>query len=204
MPTDPVGTICDRPLPAEVLDRLEESGSARPLHPAQLSVVRPGYPFDDGSEPRAAARFRRQRDGAHLDGLLPVGSKRQRMLKEPHAIILGLALTEVTVETSPLVVWEGSAQQIQRLFQSEMEATENGDFRDLDVTEKYRALRRRVFETCKRTPVTAKPGDMIWVHRHAIHGIAPWRDGSVGPPEGRMIAYFRPHLRDPGRWLQAN
>lgn len=43
------------------------------LHPAQLSVIRPGYPQPSLDESPAAFAFRQSRDAAHLDGLLPVG-----------------------------------------------------------------------------------------------------------------------------------
>ncbi len=54
-------------------------------------------------------------------------------------------------------------------------------------------------------PLTAPPGGAILVHRHMLHGIAPWAQAATAPPEGRMIAYFRPNFRDDTRadWLTA-
>jgi hypothetical protein len=49
-----------------------------PLHRAQVSVTYPGYPAPDPEESDAAHRFRRDRDAAHLDGLLPVGPEKRR------------------------------------------------------------------------------------------------------------------------------
>ena len=78
----------------------------QPLHQAQLSVIRPGYPQPSPEETPAAFAFRRDHDAAHLDGLLPIGPDKVRMVKEPHAWILGLPLNDT--EASPLTVWEGS------------------------------------------------------------------------------------------------
>ncbi len=57
---------------------------------------------------KPAFRFRLNRDAAHLDGLLPIGPDKRRMVKEPHAWILGLPLNACGAGASPLVVWEGS------------------------------------------------------------------------------------------------
>jgi hypothetical protein len=81
-----------------------------PLHPAQLSVIRPGYPQPSPEETPAAFAYRRDRDAAHLDGLLPIGPEKRRMVKEPHGWILGLPLNETTA--SPLTIWEGSHEVI--------------------------------------------------------------------------------------------
>ncbi len=52
---------------------------------AQISVCYPGYPKPDPLESSAAYRYRQRHDAAHIDGLLPVGSKRRRYLREYHA-----------------------------------------------------------------------------------------------------------------------
>ena len=39
------------------------------LHPAQLSVIYPGYPKPRVGESEAAGRYRAKRDAAHLDWL---------------------------------------------------------------------------------------------------------------------------------------
>ena len=83
-------------------------------HPAQLSVIYPGYPRKDPDESEQAHRYRRLHDAAHVDGLLPVGPARRRHLREPHGFILGLPLNRVSA--SPLVVWEGSQQVMQGAF----------------------------------------------------------------------------------------
>ena len=78
------------------------------LHKGQVSVVYPGYPRPKEGESEAAFDYRRDRDAAHLDGLLPVGTPRQRMIREPHAYILGLPVTKADPGAAPLVVWDGS------------------------------------------------------------------------------------------------
>ncbi len=65
---------------------------------------------------------------------------------------------------------------------------------DIDLTIAYQAARREVFERCPRVTVAAQPGEAYLIHRHALHGIAPWQEAAKAPPEGRMIAYFRPEL----------
>ena len=45
---------------------------------AQVSVCYPGYPQPMESETAAAFRYRRDRDAAHVDGLLPEGPDRRR------------------------------------------------------------------------------------------------------------------------------
>ncbi|MEM6391137.1 MAG: hypothetical protein AAF825_14945, partial [Pseudomonadota bacterium] len=71
----------------------------------QISVVYPGYPQKDASESDAAHRFRRNRDAAHVDGLLPVGPARRRKMQEPHSFVLGIPLTACSAGASPMVVW---------------------------------------------------------------------------------------------------
>jgi hypothetical protein len=52
--------------------------------------------------------------------------------------------------------------------------------------------------------VPAQPGEAVLVHRLALHGVAPWQKGATAPPEGRMIAYFRPEFQGLGDdWLSA-
>jgi hypothetical protein len=167
-------------------------------HRAQLSVVHPGYPGRDAGESEAGHRFRRERDAAHLDGLLAEGEGKRRFLREPHAFVLGLPLTEMNEETSPFVVWEGSHLLIGRAFAAAFAGI--ADVTVMDVTEVYQAARREVFETCPRRVVTAGPGEAILCHRMAIHGTAPWGQ-AAGPEGGRMVAWFRPLLRDAGAWL---
>ena len=165
-------------------------------HRAQLSTVRPGYPGRDVGESGAAHRFRRDRDAAHVDGLLPVGPDRRRFLREPHAFILGIPLTPATV--SPLVVWPGSHRIIGAALAQAVAARPDLHPGDVDLTEAYAAARRICLADCPRRPVPLVPGQAVLLHRHLLHGVAPWDDGTA--QDRRIVAYFRPQTT-PARWL---
>jgi ectoine hydroxylase-related dioxygenase (phytanoyl-CoA dioxygenase family) len=164
-------------------------------HRAQLSIVYPGYPRRDPEESTANHRFRRDRHAAHVDGLLPLGPARRRYLKEPHAFILGLPLNDT--RAAPLMVYPGSHEIMGAAFAALAEAD---DPTEVDVTEFYQATRREVFARITPRPVHARPGEAILLHRHLLHGVAARADGDEAPPEGRMVAYFRP-LTSARRWL---
>lgn len=167
---------------------------------AQVSVVHPGYPRRDPGESEAAHRYRRDRDAAHLDGLLPVGDRRRRMLRETHAFILGLPLTRADARAAPFTVWEGSHRILGRALAEALAPHPPEHWSGIDVTEFYHAARREAFDRCPRRILHAAPGGAYLVHRHALHGIAPWGEGARADPSGRMIAYFRPALA-PALWL---
>ncbi len=195
LPNAPDGSIGGVPLVGGWDELLRWGGS---WHPAQLSVVWPGYPQADADESPAAARFRRERDAAHLDGLLAEGPEKRRHLREPHAFVLGLPLTEMDEGRAPFVVWEGSHVIIGRAFAEAFAGVAPEDWGEVDVTEAYQSARRDVFATCRRVEVTAGPGEAILCHRRAIHGTAPWRGGDAAP---RMVAWFRPILENVAVWL---
>ena len=169
-------------------------------HPAQLSVIYPGYPGRDPGDTDAAHRFRQTRDAAHLDGLLAEGPDKRRHLREPHAFVLGIGLNPVSAGASPLVVWEGSHHLIHATFAAAYAGIDPAEWGEIDVTDIYQAARAQVFATCPRRIITPGLGHAVLVHRLAIHGVAPWEPGAVAPAEGRMIAYFRPILDNPGDW----
>ncbi len=171
-----------------------------PLHPAQLSVIYQGYPGRDPDETDAAHKFRRDRDAAHLDGLLAEGPGKRRFLREPHAWILGIALNKS--DASPLVVWEGSHEIIREAFLTATAGIPPAMWQDIDFTDVYKDARAEVFELCERREVRLQPGQAVLVHRLAIHGVAPWANGAKAPPEGRMMAYFRPRMTDVRAWLR--
>ena len=173
-----------------------------PLHRAQLSVTRPGYPRPWPGEGDAAFRYRLRRDAAHLDGLLPVGPERRRMLREPHAYVLGIALTDADPGAAPLVVWEGSAAALRAALAPLLAGAP--DPTAVDLTDAYQAARRRVFDTCRRVPVPLAAGEAVLLHRLTLHGTAPWSDGAQADPMGRAIAFFRPCLPDPAGWWAAD
>ncbi|MFZ1337884.1 MAG: hypothetical protein WAS26_02395 [Paracoccaceae bacterium] len=173
------------------------------LHRAQLSVVAPGYPLPSAEEDEAAYRFRQRRDAAHLDGLLPVGPDRRRMVKEPHGWILGLPLNACGAGASPLVVWEGSHEVMRAALRAAFRGHDPALWGDLDITAAYKAARAEVFRHCRRVELPAQPGEATLLHRLAVHGVAPWAEGAEAPPEGRIIAYFRPQMGSVVDWLDA-
>lgn len=187
LPNAPDGSIGGVPLTGAWQDHVTLPPS---WHRAQLSVVFPGYPQQDAGESDAAHRFRRNRDAAHVDGLLPEGPQKRRHLREPHGFILGLPLDHVTA--SPLVVWRGSHEMVRAAFRDAFADVPPAQWGDLDVTEVYQATRRDVFARCERIEVVAAPGQAILLDRHILHGVAPWAEGAEG--DMRMMAYFRPQV----------
>lgn len=170
------------------------------LHPAQLSVMFPGYPRPKGNESEAAFGYRLRRDAAHVDGVKMFSDSRRRRVEEPHAWVLGIPLNDTSPDASPLVIWEGSHVIMRRAFQEAFAGTAREHWHLVDVTDVYSAARREVFETCPRITVHAKPGEAYVVHRLCLHGVAPWAERATAPEsEGRMIAYFRPEVAD---WTQ--
>ncbi|WP_146346958.1 hypothetical protein [Falsiphaeobacter marinintestinus] len=179
----------------------DDLGGWPALHRAQVSVIYPGYPRPRDGESAGAFRYRQMRDAAHVDGLKPVGPNRRRHPQEFHAFILGLPLTDVGPDAAPMVVWEGSHEVIRAGLREVLDNHDPKDWHTVDVTDAYQEARRTVFETCTRVPLPARPGEAYAVHRLALHGVAPWKPGSKGRPDGRMIAYFRPEMADRQDWL---
>ncbi|KAF0114795.1 MAG: hypothetical protein FD150_1338 [Rhodobacteraceae bacterium] len=173
----------------------------QPLHRAQLSVIRPGYPQPSLDETSAAFTYRQTRDAAHLDGLLPIGPDKRRMVKEPHAWILGLPLNDGTA--SPLTVWEGSHERLRAALLQALEPHPPETWGDVDITEPYQQARREIFAACRRIELPARPGEATLLHRLTLHGVAPWKPQDKAPPEGRMIAYLRPQYPSVHQWLNA-
>lgn len=201
---DAEGTVDGVPLAGVARQAADALFGELPLHRAQVSVTWPGYPRPRAGESDAAFRYRQHRDAAHLDGMLAEGPERRRFMREPHAWILGLPLTACDPGASPLVVWRGSHHVLRRALLRACAEHSPATWSDLDVTDAYTAARAEVFKTCERVELHATPGQAYLVHRLALHGVAPWADGAKAPPEGRMIAYFRPLL--PGgaaQWLSS-
>ncbi|MGB7260535.1 MAG: hypothetical protein WBC68_00575 [Albidovulum sp.] len=194
LPNDHAGQVADVPLAGRVIDEINGRFGVRPLHRAQVSTVFPGYPRPWDAESEAAYRYRLKRDAAHVDGILPEGPNRRRMIREPHAWILGLPLTDAGPGASPPVVWEGSHKIIARALHAALAEHDETIWPDVDVTEAYHAARREVFETCKKVALHARPGEAVLIHRLALHGIQPWQKDTDAPDEARIIAYFRPEL----------
>jgi len=190
------------PLSGAARDAATALAGRLPLHRAQVSVIYPGYPGRDPEESDAAHRFRLNRDAAHLDGVLPEGPARRRHLREPHAWILGLALTEADAGAAPLVVWDGSHRLIRAAFAAALQGHDPADWGNLDLTQAYGRVRAEVFARCRRIALPLRPGQAVLLHRMAIHGVAPWQAGARSDPAGRAIAYFRPCLDDPADWMR--
>jgi hypothetical protein len=196
LPNGPDGAVEDTPFPWEALPI-----PPRPLHRAQLSVIRPGYPQPSPEETPAAFAYRCDRDAAHLDGLLPIGPDKRRMVREPHAWILGLPLNDTSA--SPLTVWEGSHEILRAALLKALAPHSPETWGDIDITDAYQAARKEVFATCRRIELPARPGEATFLHRLTLHGVAPWKPDDHAPSEGRMIAYLRPQLATVRDWLTA-
>ena len=195
------GSVGGVPLPLSVRERLP----VRPgtWHRAQVSTLRPGYPQPWAAESGTAFRYRLIRDAAHVDGLLAIGPDRRRMLREPHAFILGLPLTDAAPDAAPLVVWEGSHEIMRRAFAAALSACPAEDWPGIDLSDAYHAARREAFATCSRVTLPAKPGEALLLHRMILHGMAPWAEGALADAQGRMIAYLRPEFDRMADWMSA-
>ncbi len=168
---------------------------------AQVSICYPGYPQPMPGESPGRTRFRRERDAAHVDGLLPEGPERRRHLREHHGFILGIPMVEFDAGASPFVVWEGSHEIIREVFTEVFQGVAVDQWGDMDITGVYHQVRHRIFECCKRVEIYARPGQAYLVHRLALHGIAPWQSETSATRDGRMIVYFRPDIGGPEGWL---
>lgn len=195
LPNDAEGRLgAGPPLSGAVVDfATEQCGGWPALHPAQLSVTYPAYPKPREGESAAAFRYRQNRDAAHVDGIIGVGEPKRRFVQEPHAFVIGLPMTDASADAAPLVVWSGSHRIMQAALQEAL-AGRSGDLSQVDVTEAYQAARRQAFERCPRVTVHGPVGSAILLHRHLLHGVAPWAPQASAGPDGRMIAYFRPEL----------
>ncbi|MEM8631023.1 MAG: hypothetical protein AAGF74_07290 [Pseudomonadota bacterium] len=203
LPNDAEGRVAGGPaLAGRAIDMAVSLYGSCPLDPAQVSVCYPGYPRRDIGESVAAHGFRARRDAAHVDGLLPVGPERRRMMQEPHAFVLGLPLGKVDAGASPLVVWEGSHRMMRAAFAGALSDVPAEDWAETDLTDVYHDARRRAFDTCQRVELPGQRGESHLLHRLTLHGVAPWEPGAAAPPEGRAIVYFRPVCAGgPQAWL---
>jgi hypothetical protein len=171
------------------------------LDRGQVSVCYPQYPQPMETESAAAYRYRRDRDAAHVDGLLPEGPGRRRFLREYHGFILGIPMNRFSRDCSPFVVWEESHELIRAAFKSRFQGIAPELWKDEDITETYQSARQKVFDCCKRVEVAVKPGHAFVVHRLTVHGTAPWGKTAVADSDGRMICFFRPEIDGPQQWL---
>lgn len=172
------------------------------LHKAQVSIIKQGYPKPREGESEAAFGYRLRRDAAHVDGLRLNRDTGARVCDEYHQYILGLPLNDASAEASPMVLWDRSHHIMGAALRTALEKVPDPQRPQTDISEPYKAARREVFETCPRLELAAKPGEAYVIHRHLLHGVAPWGAGASAAPEGRAIAYFRPEMPEGlGRWL---
>lgn len=204
LPNDAEGQVMGCPLAGGAADSVRATFGAQVWHLAQLSVIRPGYPQPSPEESPAAYVFRRDRDAAHVDGLIAEGPAKRRFIREPHAFILGIALNEAAAEASPLVVWEGSQTIVGPALRAALVDHDPADGDKVDITDTYQAARREAFARCPRRTLPLRRGEAVLLHRHLLHGVSPWREGSVAAPEGRAIAYFRPQFANVSDWARAD
>jgi len=205
LPNGPDGAVTGGiPLTGRAVEFIRESlGMSVAWDRGQVSVVYPGYPRRMESETAAAFRFRRDRDAAHVDGVLRRGARKRRYLQAFHSFIFGIPLVEVRADTSPMVVWERSHELVRRSFQEFFGDVPIERWPEEDVTDLYRSVRRDIFEQCRRVVVSAVPGEAWLVHRMTLHGIAPWTRSPAGRNDARMVVYFRPEMEARRAWLEA-
>lgn len=191
---DADGAVDGIPLIGRAVDFIHQEIGTEPIKwdRAQVSVCYEGYPQESDGESKAAFQFRRNRDAAHVDGLLGEGYPRRRFLREFHQFLLGIALTDSPAKAAPFVIWEGSHKIVQAAFAKALCDHHVESWSDIDLTDVNMTMRREIFETCERVELPLRRGESYVIHRHALHGMAPWEKGLQGPEEGRMIAYFRP------------
>lgn len=191
MPNAPDGSVDGVPLAGPWTPFLPQDIEQ---HPAQVSIIYPGYPQQDTNQSDANHRYRVTRDAAHMDGLLPSGPDRRRLAEEFHAFILGIGLGSATAGAT--VYWRGSHHILRRAMKDAMSHAQRG----ADVTEAYHAARKEVFETCERVELPCTLGASFLLHRFTLHGTAPW-GGAANFIEGRIMAFFRPEFPNIADWF---
>lgn len=204
---DSAGAIAGGPaLKGKTVDFAYSVGPERPpaWDKAQVSVCRAGYPQPMEGESDGVFRFRRDRDAAHLDGLLKEGARRRRSLKEFHTFILGIPASNFSEGAAPFTVWEGSQHLVSRWLRETFSDIPKAEWAHMDLTDAYQKIRQEIFETCPRVIIPAHTGAPFVVHRFALHGMSRWEDGARADPEGRVIVYFRPPTDDLTWWLHGD
>lgn len=170
---------------------------------AQVSICYPGYPQPMPGESPARLNYRRNRDAAHVDGLLREGVDMRRHLREHHAFILGIPMVDFDPQASPFTIWEGSHEIMRASFVERFAGIAAENWGEEDITDTYHRARERAFEECRRVPIYARPGEAYLAHRLSLHGTAPWAENAQAGPDGRMICYFRPPVLGAGEWLRS-
>lgn len=206
LPNDQQGRIGDSgPISGEAISFLRRNFDflSVALDKAQISVCYPEYPKPSTSESESSYRYRLRRNGAHIDGLHALGSDRRRYLKEHHAFVLGIPMSEFSADAAPPMVWECSHEAVRSAFAELYSHIPHEKWSELDVTNRYHALRKEIFERCSQRTLRLQKGECFLIHRLALHGIAKWSEQASADPDGRMICYFRPQFANPQDWLCA-
>ena len=136
-----------------------------------------------------------------MDGILPIGYSKRRYAKEYHAFILGIPLVNFNEFAAPVVVWEGSHRIIRTFLSRVLTKNTVKLWDNLDITEIYQEARKEVLSKCKKRIINVPLGGSYILHRLAVHGIMPWEKKGKSENNSRMVAYFRPVLKDPKFWL---
>lgn len=168
---------------------------------AQISICYEGYPKPSKGETLKSFNYRKDKFGAHVDGILPVGKGKRRYAREYHTFILGIPLVNFNEFAAPVVVWEGSHRIVRSFLSQTLLKTPIKVWKDQDITELYHNARRQVFLKCKRKTIIVPLGGSYILHRLTLHGIMPWGQFGKAEDDCRMIAYFRPILNKPEYWL---
>ena len=92
---------------------------------------------------------------------------------------------------------------MQTLFAAKLGQLPPQDWPGLALTAGCHQARQTALRDCRRVAVHCRPGESVVVHRHALHGVAPWGQQAAAGPDGRMICCFRPELQHKQAWLRA-
>ena len=171
---------------------------------AQVSICYRGYPQPSKSETLASFNYRKNYFGAHLDGIIPIGQPKRRYAQQYHTFIFGIPLVNFNAFAAPLVVWEGSHQIMRDAISRRLLKSSVKLWKDLDITEIYQEARKEVFLKCEQKKIVVPLGGTYILHRQVLHGVMPWGKHGRSDEKGRMIAYFRPTLKEPQIWLNQN
>ena len=179
----------------------------------QVSICWPGYPKKDTLESEKSFNFRIKRFASHIDGIIPLGSKKRRFAKEYHAFILGLPIMNNFKNNASLVVWEGSHKIFRNFFRNIYEGVSSNKISHIDITELYNECRNKVFTKCNVKKIVPNFKQPYLLDRHLLHGIDQWKDQNFGSyvikhknsvnnlSNGRIVVYFRPVFSDPYDWI---
>lgn len=205
LPNDDKGAVGDKPpLPQSLRQLLADycQTSIQAMDQGQISALFPGYPQPDPQQSKAANHFRKHHFAAHLDGLVPHGPDRRRLLTEQHSFILGISLTDHPANAAPLMVWPGSHMILQKWLIDHLGSLPESDWCTFDLTQSYQQTRQQILADIQPQAIHLDQGDAYVFHRHMLHGMGSWPPKAVDHnAQGRILAYFRPCWHQPQAWL---